>query len=557
MMKKIIILSTIFVVGGFGFFKVINAHKDIKEYDYSTKKVLVSEVREESISQELIFSGVLKPEQETLLSSKIIGYLEDIYVNIGDRVKSGDVLAKVNMDESYVNYNFSKVSVVNSEEVIIKTENLKQQDLENVNLELKLAEKELKISQTNLNDFEINSKTQIINAEKEVEKVDIFLQNIGDSFEQEKYSLEIAKKNTISQSVILLSSINSYIYGSNNKNYQLDDFSLHEGILQINSSLVVEAKKSVNKSSLSYEKLKEFYNNYIDIDNVELDNVKQGLVLSKQSLEDARQALEAIYNVYSTSLPDMNFNEQIIDNYEQTIVSYGEKLQTLLFGIKDGVSVGVEGIESASLKLDTKLENEEKVALKNLEIAKENLSLLKSQIQTKRNSLLLQLDIAKDKYSLAQEKISTIKANYDLLLQQARYSQDQSKSNQNLNATILDNGLLKAPFDGIVTNKMLEKGSLVGLGTGVLLISKTDNLKVVISIPENQSSFFGDNIKANMYFNNDKNIFYPINFLREHPSANNLSHRILMEFVYDNKDFSFKPEMSVNVSLMPENNNKY
>ncbi len=43
-----------------------------------------------------------------------------------------------------------------------------------------------------------------------------------------------------------------------------------------------------------------------------------------------------------------------------------------------------------------------------------------------------------------------------------------------------------APTDGVVTERALEQGEMVNAGTSVLTVSKTDNVKLKIYIPENQ-----------------------------------------------------------------------
>ena len=49
---------------------------------------------------------------------------------------------------------------------------------------------------------------------------------------------------------------------------------------------------------------------------------------------------------------------------------------------------------------------------------------------------------------------------------------------------ILSGNVLKAPFSGVITKKLVDLGSVVGIGTPVFEITDISQLKLTVSVPE-------------------------------------------------------------------------
>lgn len=62
-------------------------------------QVAVCKVTREDLTEELVCDAELRPYQEIDLHAKVAGYLETITVDIGDRVKAGQILAKLEVPE--------------------------------------------------------------------------------------------------------------------------------------------------------------------------------------------------------------------------------------------------------------------------------------------------------------------------------------------------------------------------------------------------------------------------------------------------------------------------
>jgi RND family efflux transporter MFP subunit len=75
--------------------KSANAEKSVA----SLRPVAVSLARESPISDMITLSGEFRPFQEVDVHAKVAGYIRRIYVDVGDRVKSGQTLAMLEVPE--------------------------------------------------------------------------------------------------------------------------------------------------------------------------------------------------------------------------------------------------------------------------------------------------------------------------------------------------------------------------------------------------------------------------------------------------------------------------
>ena len=92
-----IVLIALIVVAGGGYAYYSLVHRPGQA---SPEPVLATiQVRQGDLVISVSGSGTLVPTSEATLGFETSGYLEEVYVAVGDRVKEGDVLAKMEIDE--------------------------------------------------------------------------------------------------------------------------------------------------------------------------------------------------------------------------------------------------------------------------------------------------------------------------------------------------------------------------------------------------------------------------------------------------------------------------
>ena len=78
----------------------------------------VAPVKRETIATSLSIAGQFIPYQNVELHAKVAGYIRNIYVDIGDRVHTGEVLAVLEIPELVAQVDEAKAAVHHAEEEI-------------------------------------------------------------------------------------------------------------------------------------------------------------------------------------------------------------------------------------------------------------------------------------------------------------------------------------------------------------------------------------------------------------------------------------------------------
>lgn len=96
---------------------------------------------------------------------------------------------------------------------------------------------------------------------------------------------------------------------------------------------------------------------------------------------------------------------------------------------------------------------------------------------------LSRLETLREKNAISQMQLEKAQ----LALESADTQRKSAEANLNVIKHTLDNSMMKAPFDGIVTSKNLEEGDMInpmmGMGANVLTLMDLSKVKVILQIP--------------------------------------------------------------------------
>src|ERR1035437_9080118 len=119
-LKKINILL-ILLLSGVTFVASCSSDSAKFKSDASTlPTVAVARVQRADLSRALVLAAEFRPCQEVEVHAKVAGYVKKIYVDVGDRVKSGQLLATLEIPELQDEVNQAEASMQQSQEEIRK-----------------------------------------------------------------------------------------------------------------------------------------------------------------------------------------------------------------------------------------------------------------------------------------------------------------------------------------------------------------------------------------------------------------------------------------------------
>lgn len=159
-MKKVLkyIMIAILVVAVLGTFVFL-----YKKSQPVVKKYEVAEVTMSEIAKKTIATGKVEPRNEIAVKPQISGIIDEIYMEAGDKVKVGDIIAKIKVIPDMVSLNSAEARVVRSQLSFDQTKRvydrdkklfsekvISKEDFEKSELQFKNDESELKAAKDNL-----------------------------------------------------------------------------------------------------------------------------------------------------------------------------------------------------------------------------------------------------------------------------------------------------------------------------------------------------------------------------------------------------------------------
>jgi multidrug efflux pump subunit AcrA (membrane-fusion protein) len=106
-----------------------------------TSTVQVAAPKKQAIRREIVQPGVVKSYEEVAIQSKIAGFVEKVNVDIGDRIKKGDLLAKLVAPELEEDLNVKKTRIA-----------VREADLKQAKIAVTIAEAVLEVSESQRNE---------------------------------------------------------------------------------------------------------------------------------------------------------------------------------------------------------------------------------------------------------------------------------------------------------------------------------------------------------------------------------------------------------------------
>src|SRR5215470_1067559 len=90
--------------------------------DFSTRPVAVAPVKRTAIANSLMLSGAFRPYQQVDVHAKVAGYIRQIFVDVGDHVKAGQLLAILEVPELNAQVTGAKADIRRYQDVIRRSQ---------------------------------------------------------------------------------------------------------------------------------------------------------------------------------------------------------------------------------------------------------------------------------------------------------------------------------------------------------------------------------------------------------------------------------------------------
>jgi RND family efflux transporter MFP subunit len=364
-------------------------------------------------------------------------------------------------------------------------------------------------AQNSYNSTLISAEETLRQAELGSEQAQESLKSAKQSYNNTMESTEKSLNDTLNNAVI---SNEGYL----NSIYNTLDFS--DGILGVDNQIIYDGLKNVfsvrnisykNQSISLYRKLKSDYQK-LNQKDIYSENIEEILAETILTLENSKKLIDTLLSSLYSTITSADFSQASLSSLITNTISYQGTTATNL----SSANAILQGIEN--IKLSNKNQIEQVASA--LELAQINLTSAQTTLTNAQQGKVLTVNGAKNSLQSAQTNLDLIGIN---------------KSRQNI----------LAPFNGVVSHKMIEVGDEVTMGQALFEISVVDYVKIETSLPAENISYLslGDEIKIN---NGLIGTLSKIN-----PLADPISKKVTIEITYDNSELDLIPESFVDITI--------
>lgn len=481
-------------------------------------------VRKGNLIQTVSETGTVKAREELKLNFLQTGKIAKILVKVGDRVKAGQVLAELDYStlsiqekEAKANLEVAKASLAkllagaSAHDIAVAQAGVEQAKasyesaLEELSKTKQVVQENVNQAQKALDDLISKTENDITPQEQAVESARVNLENVK----------AIYQKAIDNNKEIALTTIDSQLSAANTALDYIDRILSDddtEGLLSAkNSSYLITLKEDYPQSLVALENAKTDLKKAKE-DSSSLGNVTLALKSALDTLRQVFVTLNVCYSVLENSTIGASFPQTKLDTYKTNI---NTQISLISSGISSLESVD-HNLSDAILKYNTNVstaENNLAQAEANLEDAiikaKNALSIAKTSGEQKIIMAQTKVDAALEAWNVAKAQLAKVKAparQEDIDLAKARVQQAQAALN--VVKEQIDNSIIKAPIDGIITKVNYEVGEQSSLAEPVILMLGENNLEIEVDISEadiakvkvgNKAEVtldaFGDNVK--------------------------------------------------------------
>lgn len=506
------------------------------DYDFSQKKVITAPVVKKNAQVSETFSAVIEPEKETTLSAKTAGRIKTIYVSAGDEVQKGDLLFDLAGEENSAQYLMSQSAYSNAALNYQNTKMLMQQQVNNASTALETLKQTLSALKIARQNFEINSGEQLTAAQKNIELLETQYQNLikteqetlalqkkqvelaeiavnktNSSFETEANHLNEGSSSVITQSTMAVNGALSFLFNLNERDDRDREIRISSKFGQGSAQAKIDAENSLRSLKNKKEELQTFYDNYLKNQQTTPEDLAKGEKLAHEALTLSKEALEDMHTVLLKTVTHSELSPEQLSTYNNQLLAQGQNIEQLLFSMDAGSAEGLTGLTQSKEKLSVTKDQQVSQLAKQQEIALQQYALAETSFSSQKSNLQKQLETARQERQVLQaalqsqkddldEKIkitekqiaegfsglSTSQRNLNLQVQMSKTALDNAQGQATLGEVSLENTKIYAPYDGVITAKLLEEGSVIGPGVPVLKIADLKTLKLITHIPENE-----------------------------------------------------------------------
>jgi HlyD family secretion protein len=472
---KIIIAAAIILFGAYGYFVATKK----EPLNYTSARTERGDV-----VQTVSATGTVEAAEKIDLNFLSAERIKEVNVKVGDAVKEGDVLARLDtakLDAQLAQSQSALLAAQASLQTVL--EGASDEEVKVAATAVENAEIALANAKQSLEDTKLSTDKEIKSAESSVDSASVSLRNAEASLENVKASNENSLDNAYGAAWDGMISALTDCGDALNANTEVkDNEDAQDTLGATNSQTVRDAEISEAAARSSYDAAVAFKNNAAR--NRTRDNVEEAIDKTQDALEKTRATLSDTYEVLQATITSSTFTQAALDALKTKIITERSGLNATIAAL----TTKEQGISSQKVANQANLTNAESAvnsAKSALAVSESNLASVKSAAAAKINNAQNAVLSGEGQLKQAQDSLAQVAAGASsskILAAQAQA--EQARASVELIETQLKDMVLIAPHEGVVTAVNGEVGEIASVTEPFISLIVPEGFEIKANISE-------------------------------------------------------------------------
>lgn len=502
----------------------------VSENTSSAKYVTTQLVENKPFTEDLKLIWKVASSQQTSISPLASWIIQAVNVQIWDKVKKWDILASIDTRSNLTSINLNNAQNVYDNTVWIfyankealergldtaklqyeNAVNTKENIYKTTQKQLELAQAQLDAIGTQKQNTQKTATSALLLAEESLKNAELNLNNFQENYWETMKWFETKRKTLVNNIRVALDSWNAVFASSLNfVDTILSITPLNEKsntayeiyLSAKNPTYKDQAEQLFREANGYFSTIKTSYNQ--NMSEEQLLSYYENVLILNNKLVLLFDKMNAVLDntITATSLPESSLAEMksTIRTYQTQVIS----TKSSLLGLTNSLNDLDSNITSTTTSLNTQkasLEQAITIAKANLENTKVSTTSSIDTISSTENTTKLQLentiesikssrDSADNAVKIALNQYTAAQANYESSLASTKSQLDTANGQKQSLQQQMDNAFIKAPFDGIITEKNIDVWQWVSQSVSAFWIANTAEKIIKLDITSENAKY--------------------------------------------------------------------
>lgn len=437
--------------------------------------------------------GTVEPVQEVTITPEVGGRITDFVVDIGSVVAAEDLLLKIDSDESATQWAAANSMVSALTSVKANTARVFDEQINAMEHQLQQAQRQTEIAKTAASGENTGQDDTLRVLEQQKITANKSVANLEQLYATKELSIISNTEDALNQAYILTVEVLDYtdkILGVSTLNEKEND-AFESKLSAKNTSLKREARQNWRTLDSEKELLEQKFDQVRrllkTIDLLNGTGKSEVISLLDEAIDYMKNLelfLKWMQDVLDNTTSGPSLSEQQISQYAQNISTFQNQINAVLLTAEGDNLLWLKWSKQMIDGIQAQYDLDITKAYEDIKTLEAQISATSHGTDTKTSIANQQVIAANTAYKAMENQLASLKQEKSAKLSEIEAQIAQTRGQASQARVMADNATIKAPFDGVVMERYVDQGAVVGPGIPLLKLGDTSKKIIAVRVPE-------------------------------------------------------------------------